>query len=236
VLRRFGKRHRWRDISRCEDEEEDGNATESERSQAKKACPLRSRAMRRLFEDDQRGVQSDNDMPRMRHRRLRGNSSGASSLSGEGDTQKEGGDHSTNGVFDMEVDMTDPSTTPQQQNGIPSPIRRRSRSRSLDVIRSPTRGPLPQQPSIPEHLEQEPQPDPGVTRQNHFILMEDLTGRHKHPSVMDLKMGTRQYGMDATPAKKKSQRKKCEKSTSRSLGVRVCGMQVLFVARFINTP
>ncbi|KAI0952509.1 hypothetical protein AcV7_008290 [Taiwanofungus camphoratus] len=68
--------------------------------------------------------------------------------------------------------------------------------------------------------------DPSVTRQNHFILMEDLTGRLKHSCVLDLKMGTRQYGMDATPAKKKSQRKKCDRTTSRLLGARVCGMQV----------
>ncbi|KAK7061478.1 kinase [Favolaschia claudopus] len=114
----------------------------------------------------------------------------------------------------------------------PSISRRRSRSRSLSFGASPP--PPPQRLSISQPLQSQQsfslnasaELDPGVTRQNHFILMEDLTGRLKHPCVMDLKMGTRQYGLDATPAKKKSQRKKCDRTTSRSLGVRVCGMQV----------
>lgn len=65
-------------------------------------------------------------------------------------------------------------------------------------------------------------------------MLENLTHKFRYPCVLDLKMGTRQYGDDAPESKRKSQTAKAANTTTITLGVRLAGMQVTKLCYFIG--
>ncbi|CAJ0594942.1 unnamed protein product [Cylicocyclus nassatus] len=59
-----------------------------------------------------------------------------------------------------------------------------------------------------------------------FILLNNVVATYSRPCVLDLKIGTRQHGDDASESKRHRQLRKCRESTSATLGVRMVGMQL----------
>lgn len=60
-----------------------------------------------------------------------------------------------------------------------------------------------------------------------YILLENVVGHYKYPCILDLKMGTEKH-KDYVVSKEEADRRQArwDQTTSRSLGVRVCGMKV----------
>jgi inositol-hexakisphosphate kinase len=67
-----------------------------------------------------------------------------------------------------------------------------------------------------------PPPPKSVTG---LIAIEDCCKGMRKPCVLDLKMGTRQYGLNPSEEKKASKNAKAKKSTTGSLGVRIGGLK-----------
>ena len=57
-------------------------------------------------------------------------------------------------------------------------------------------------------------------------MLENVVARFTRPCILDLKVGSRLHGDGASQKKIASQSRKCNITTSRTLGLRLCGMQV----------
>lgn len=77
---------------------------------------------------------------------------------------------------------------------------------------------------------------PAATLRARYLVLRDLTAPCERPCVMDLKMGRRAHGDDASQAKKESQERKAKQTTSWTTGIRICGCQVCTLIWRRNFP
>eukprot|EP00301_Raphidiophrys_heterophryoidea_P002913 c11344_g1_i1.p1 GENE.c11344_g1_i1~~c11344_g1_i1.p1 ORF type:complete len:388 (+),score=95.51 c11344_g1_i1:305-1468(+) len=79
---------------------------------------------------------------------------------------------------------------------------------------------------LDEHQPLCPPKSPEKPIKDEFVILENICSRFSRPCVLDLKMGTRHYGEFADAQKRERAIRKCQTSTSSTLGFRICGMQV----------
>ena len=68
------------------------------------------------------------------------------------------------------------------------------------------------------------------TKLEKFIKLECISKHYRFPCIIDLKMGTRGHSDFASKEKRERKEARINNSTSRTLGVRLCGMQVYSTA------
>eukprot|EP01112_Ceratiomyxa_fruticulosa_P007425 TRINITY_DN1925_c0_g1_i1.p2 TRINITY_DN1925_c0_g1~~TRINITY_DN1925_c0_g1_i1.p2 ORF type:complete len:366 (+),score=75.21 TRINITY_DN1925_c0_g1_i1:150-1247(+) len=65
-----------------------------------------------------------------------------------------------------------------------------------------------------------------IKSKQRYLILQDLTFGFQQPCILDIKMGTRQFGDNASESKRLSKEAKRIATTSSTLGIRLCGMQV----------
>ncbi|ORY39165.1 SAICAR synthase-like protein [Rhizoclosmatium globosum] len=67
---------------------------------------------------------------------------------------------------------------------------------------------------------------PGRATRDWCVLMENVVDSLANPSIVDVKIGTRLYGRDASEAKRMRMEEQARVTTSGEMGLRICGMKL----------